>query len=67
MKFHEFLFAHSRETILMKDLRNGSKNSLFSTDEALNREISDHTPLLLSAGEGIQVKNRPMFIFELDI
>jgi hypothetical protein len=45
----------------------GAENSLFSTDEALNREISDHTPLLLSAGEGIQVKNRPMFIFELDI
>jgi hypothetical protein len=33
--------------------------------DALNREISDHTPLLLSAGEKVNVSNKPEFKFEL--
>ena len=36
-----------------------------ATVDALNREISDHTPLLLNMGEGIERKNQPEFKFEL--
>jgi endonuclease/exonuclease/phosphatase family metal-dependent hydrolase len=35
------------------------------TVEALNREISDHTPLLLSTGEKAKPKRQPPFKFEL--
>jgi hypothetical protein len=31
------------------------KNFLLATMEALNREISDHTPLLLSKGEEAKI------------
>jgi hypothetical protein len=34
------------------------------TVEALNREISDHTPLLLSTGDS-KPKRKPPFKFEL--
>jgi hypothetical protein len=33
--------------------------------KALNRDISDHTPLLLSTGDGVQIKKQPPFKFEL--
>jgi hypothetical protein len=33
--------------------------------EALNRDISDHTPLLLSTGDGVKLKKPPPFQFEL--
>jgi hypothetical protein len=33
--------------------------------EALSREISDHTPLLLSTGDGVKPKKQPPFKFEL--
>jgi hypothetical protein len=36
-----------------------------ATVEALNREISDHTPLLLSIGEKAKPKKQPPFRFEL--
>jgi hypothetical protein len=36
-----------------------------ATVEALNRDISDHTPLLLSTGDGVQIKKQPPFKFEL--
>jgi predicted secreted Zn-dependent protease len=36
-----------------------------ATVEALNREISDHTPLLLSTGEKAKSKKQPPFKFEL--
>ena len=35
------------------------------TVDALNREISDHTPLLLSTGEKVFRRNQPEFKFEL--
>jgi hypothetical protein len=37
-----------------------------ATVEALNRDISDHTPLLLSTGDGVKLKKPPPFKFELD-
>jgi hypothetical protein len=36
-----------------------------ATVEALSREISDHTPLLLSTGERSHNKGQPLFKFEL--
>jgi hypothetical protein len=36
-----------------------------ATVEALNREISDHTPLLLSTGEKSRPKKQPPFKIEL--
>jgi hypothetical protein len=35
------------------------------TVKALNRDISDHTPLLLSTGDGVKLKKPPPFKFEL--
>ena len=35
------------------------------TVDALNREISDHTPLLLCTGERVQRSSQPEFKFEL--
>jgi endonuclease/exonuclease/phosphatase family metal-dependent hydrolase len=36
-----------------------------STVQALTREVSDHTPLLLNSGEPSQLATQPMFKFEL--
>jgi hypothetical protein len=36
-----------------------------ATVDALSREISDHTPLLLDCGQLTNVKNQPQFKFEL--
>jgi hypothetical protein len=36
-----------------------------ATIDALSREISDHTPLLLDCGQLTNVKNQPQFKFEL--
>jgi hypothetical protein len=36
-----------------------------ATVDALSREISDHTPLLLCTGEESQPKKQPVFKFEL--
>jgi hypothetical protein len=41
------------------------QNFPLATVEALNREISDHTPLLLSTGEKAKPKKQPPFKFEL--
>jgi hypothetical protein len=35
-----------------------------ATVDALTREISDHTPLLLSTGEDTQTTGQPLFKFE---
>jgi hypothetical protein len=36
-----------------------------ATVRALNREISDHTPLLMSMGNGTHSNKQPLFKFEL--
>jgi hypothetical protein len=36
-----------------------------ATVEALNRDVSDHTPLLLSTGDGVKLKMLAPFKFEL--
>jgi hypothetical protein len=41
------------------------QNYPLATMEALNREISDHAPLLLSTGEKAKPKKQPPFMFEL--
>jgi hypothetical protein len=41
------------------------QNFPLATVEALNRDISDHTPLLLSTGEKVSPKKQPSFKFEL--
>jgi hypothetical protein len=41
------------------------QNYPLATVDALNREISDHTPLLLSTGENAKPKKQPPFKFEL--
>jgi hypothetical protein len=41
----------------------GTKMPLVTVD-ALNREISDHTPLLLCTGERVQRSSQPEFKFE---
>jgi hypothetical protein len=41
------------------------KNFPLATVEALNRDISDHTPLLLSTGDGVKLRKPPPFKFEL--
>jgi hypothetical protein len=38
---------------------------LLTTVQALTRELSDHTPLLLKSGEPSQMTTQPMFKFEL--
>jgi hypothetical protein len=41
------------------------QNYPLATMEALNREISDHAPLLLITGEKAKPKKQPPFMFEL--
>jgi hypothetical protein len=67
----KFTWANSRrvptyerlDTVLVS--MEWEQNFPLATVEALNREISDHTPLLLNTGEKAIPKKQPSFKFEL--
>jgi exonuclease III len=71
MSGRKFTWANSRRVPTYERLdrvlvsTEWEQNFPLATVEALNREISDHTPLLLSTGEKVSPKRQPSFKFEL--
>jgi endonuclease/exonuclease/phosphatase family metal-dependent hydrolase len=71
MSGRKFTWANSRRVPTFERLdrvlvsTDWEQNFPLATVEALNREISDHTPLLLSLGDKGKPKKQPPFKFEL--
>jgi hypothetical protein len=71
MSGRKFTWANSRRVPTFERLdrvlvsTEWEQNFPLATVEALNREISDHTPLLLSLGDRGKPKKQPPFKFEL--
>jgi hypothetical protein len=71
MSGRKFTWANSRRVPTYERLdrvlvsTEWEQNFPLATVEALNREISDHTPLLLSTGEKTKPLKQPPFKFEL--
>jgi hypothetical protein len=71
MSGHKFTWANSRRVPTYERLdrvlvsTEWEQNYPLATVEALNREISDHTPLLLSTGEKAIPKRQAPFKFDL--
>jgi hypothetical protein len=71
MSGRRFTWANSRRVPTYERLdrvlasTDWEQNFPLATVEDLNREISDHTPLLLSLGEKGKSKKQPPFKFEL--